>query len=156
MLIRRSSSKPIHKIFSEGTPSRTRLLTAISNIVDLPHRLTPGTVIIFFRLMGSFTSRSITSNGISFCLMAISDLKMSFLIFFLYCMTKIWIISFFQGNFLVKISFLTGKTFYPLLVWLSIPILKTRQTTNVVSRQLGRSGIFRCIVVIVVKDAVQI
>ena len=71
-------------------------------------------------------------------------------------MTKIWIISFFQGNFLVKISFLTGKTFYPLLVWLSIPILKARQTTNVVSRQLGRSGIFRCIVVIVVEDAVQI
>ena len=66
---------------------------AISIKEDFPHRRTPGMVMIFLRLMGNRMSRSMMSNGISFCLRAINDFMTSFfMVYFLYFRTKVWII----------------------------------------------------------------
>lgn len=73
-----------HKIL----PTYTSVLIAISIKVDSPQRRTSGMVIIFLRSTGNSTLRSITSNGISLYLMAISDLITSFLIPFFCFRTK--------------------------------------------------------------------
>ena len=103
--VRRSSSNPNQRIRSFDTPSFTKWLMAISIIVDFPHLLTPGMVMIFFRLMGNSKSRSITSKGISLCLSAISDLNSSFFMTFLYFVTNIAKVSQIKGKICGKFPF---------------------------------------------------
>src|SRR5574344_550560 len=103
MSYRRSSSKPSHRIFFLSMPFAIRSLMASIIKEDLPQRLTPGIVIIFFTCSGSFNSLAFTLKGISDCLLAISACIISFL----FIRTNIQKVSFLQGNFFKIIHFLS-------------------------------------------------
>ena len=70
--------------YAEKRAALKKIVT-ISIIEDFPQRRTPEIVTIFRLSIGNFSSLSNTSNGISFCLIAINVFMTSFLIIYVFC-----------------------------------------------------------------------